>query len=365
MDWFEYSKILLDKCKEREIPLHAGFELTPLCNFNCSMCYIHLTPEQANAQGKLLTTDQWIHIAREAKKLGALSMELTGGEAMTRPDFCTLYKEFAEMGYLILLRTNGYLINSEKIEFFKKYKPRKIMITMYGASDETYKRFCGVYDGFTVVTRNILALRDAGIRVQLTATITKENNEDAEKMEKWAKDNGFSLDLCGMLFTPVRGAKRSVDHLKVRLPDEAYELTEEMRSLPREIENRDYYMNPFWMCRSFGAKFAITWDGKMTMCYSNPSVWKDPLADGVDKAYHELYRDLKTIKRPKECSECKYIDLCAVCPSMLYSSTGSMENTCEEMCRMARRKYKTLLTMNVQSSGEKDPDFTKECEEGD
>ena len=30
VDWPEYGKILLEKCKKNEIPFHVGFELTPL-----------------------------------------------------------------------------------------------------------------------------------------------------------------------------------------------------------------------------------------------------------------------------------------------------------------------------------------------
>lgn len=30
------------KAIENSIPLHGHFELTPRCNFNCKMCYIHL-----------------------------------------------------------------------------------------------------------------------------------------------------------------------------------------------------------------------------------------------------------------------------------------------------------------------------------
>lgn len=364
VDWPEYGKILLEKCKKNEIPFHVGFELTPFCNFSCNMCYIRLNKKQAEAQGKLLTTEQWIHLAKEAKSLGALSMEVTGGEAMTRPDFHILYKTFIEMGFLIVLRTNGYAIDDRTIELLKHYKPRKVMITLYGASDRTYRKVCGIADGFTVVTKNILALKDAGLNVCLSATITRENEDDIESMQEWAGRNGFYLSLCGMLFTPIRGARRSVDHLKVRLSEDTYALSEGMKSLPREIPDRDFYMNPFWMCRAYGAKLTITWDGKMTMCNSNPSIWKDPFSEGMGKAYHELYSELRKIRRPKECGDCKYIDLCSVCPSMLYSATGSMERTTYEMCRIAHRKYKNQLLMTGYKAESDDQIQDNPCDEG-
>ena len=44
-----YSRMLGylgDKAREKGIPFGGQFELTPLCNFNCKMCYVHLNPDQ-------------------------------------------------------------------------------------------------------------------------------------------------------------------------------------------------------------------------------------------------------------------------------------------------------------------------------
>ena len=343
MNWYTYSKLLMDKCKEQEIPYHVGFELTPYCNFNCNMCYVHLTAEEAQKYGKLMTSEQWIFLAQEAKKLGALSLEITGGEALTRPDFPILYKKFMDLGYLIVLRTNGYLVKGDVFEFLNQYKPRVIMITLYGASDKTYENVCGIKDGFSVVTENILALRQANIPVRLSSTITSDNFGDVSLMQEWARKHGFELSLGGHLFTPMRGTNRDIDHLQIRYPKADYEIPEALQPTHRDIPDLDKYINPFWMCRAFGAKFSITWDGKMVLCYSNPSVWTDPFATTLADAYHALYREMKSVHRPAKCRTCNYIDLCTVCPSMLYSATGSMEQTNYEMCKFAYRNYKNIV----------------------
>lgn len=362
LNWTNYCHSLLEKCKKQEVPFHVTFELTPLCNFQCNMCYIRLDPSQVSKQGKLLSTETWIGLAEEAKKMGAISMEVTGGEAMLRPDFSTLYLKFIKMGFFVILRTNGYLID-KNLELLTKYKPFRVIITLYGASDKTYQKVCGVPDGFSVVSKNIIALRDAGINIRLSATITKDNQNDIELMQKWASENGFPLALCGMLLTPIGSTGRKVDDLRVQVPEETYKLTESMKVLPREVTNKSYYMNPFWMCKTFGAKCTFTWDGKMTMCNSNPSIWKDPFENGVAEAYHDLYRELKSIRRPKECEDCKYLDLCAACPSMMYSATGSMELVNGDVCKYAHRKYKTQLLMNANNKAENE--LFRECDEGE
>lgn len=365
MYWDEYNKILLDKCKEQGIPFSACFELTPFCNFKCNMCYIRLEPEQAYAQGKLLSTEQWIDIAEEAKKLGTTTLEITGGEAAVRSDFPVLYEKFIKMGFVINLRTNGYYMAGDIRDLLIRYKPARVGITLYGASDSTYHKVCGVPDGFSVVTKNIIAMRDAGIRVHLTMTMTKENQNDVFALNEWAVKNNLQIRAYGGLFNPIRGAKRDIDYLKIKYTDEECEISDDMQFLPHEIQDRSKYLNPFWMCRGFGAIFCISWDGRMTLCNGMTYVWENPLTSGVENAYRNLYRKLRSISRPEKCRTCRYIDFCVSCPTQIISETGSPDQTSEEICRRARRRYKRelLVTKSGDTYNEGISDII--CEEGE
>lgn len=366
MEWAEYSKRIFEKCKQTETPFYACFELTPFCNFRCNMCYVRLEPEQAKEQGEQLNTQQWLKIAEEAKKMGTVSLEVTGGEAITRKDFCLLYESFIKMGYLIHLRTNGYLIDERVLQLLKKYKPRKVSVTLYGASDRMYEKVCGIADGFSVVTRNVLAMKDAGLNVRLSMTVTNDNVEDMEALEKWAKENDLSITPFGGLISPIRGAKREIDQLQVNLPAEEYEIDERLeKNVQYEVRDRDSLMKPFWMCRGFGAKFCISWDGRMTVCNTFTNVWTEPLKTGLEEAYHNLYSELRKLIRPEECASCKYIEFCAACPSQLQSAAGDCEHTCERICRMARRKYKHFLIYRTEKGKEIKQDYLDQCEEGD
>ena len=346
MKWSDYATELVEKCKKAGIPCTVSFEMTPLCNFNCNMCYIHLSPEEASKQGKLLTTDQWLRIAEEAKMLGTLGVEITGGEAVTRPDFPLLYEKLIKMGFIITLRSNGYLIRGELLDLFKRYKPKCISITLYGGSDETYYKVTGKKDGFSVVTQNILALRDAGINLNLTVTVTKDNIGDRKKLIEWANENGFYISFYGALFTPIRSAKRSIEHLKADFGID-FGNVDNIASA-REIDDREQYMHPFSMCREYGAKFCVSWDGHMTICNCFPYVWADALHQSVKDAYKELYRKLDNLKRPSECADCQFIDYCGACPARLLSETGSHEITNESICKMARVNYLFSKDNNTQ-----------------
>ena len=58
------------KGRQLGLPIAGNFELTARCNFNCPMCYVHLSNEQVEARGGELSAQQWLQIAKAAKDRG-------------------------------------------------------------------------------------------------------------------------------------------------------------------------------------------------------------------------------------------------------------------------------------------------------
>lgn len=98
-------------------PLAGNFELTARCNFNCKMCYVHLTAEEQQRRGRELTADEWLAIAQEARSRGMLFLLLTGGEPLIRKDFRYLLTELKKMGMLVSVNSNGSLIDRDWLDF--------------------------------------------------------------------------------------------------------------------------------------------------------------------------------------------------------------------------------------------------------
>ena len=161
------------------IPLAGTFELTPRCNFNCRMCYVHLTPEEQRRRGAELTADAWLAIAEQARSQGMLFLLLTGGEPLIRADFRYLLTELKKMGLMVSINSNASLIDDDWLDFFRHEPPSRMNITLYGGCNETYERLCGrpMYDR---VVRNIRALKALGIGVKLNASMTPYNVEDMD-----------------------------------------------------------------------------------------------------------------------------------------------------------------------------------------
>ena len=193
-------------CREGT-PLAGNFELTARCNFDCKMCYVHLTAEEQRRRGRELTADEWLAIAEEARSRGMLFLLLTGGEPLIRADFRYLLTELKKMGLLVSVNSNGSLIDRDWLEFFRHEPPFRFNITLYGGSDAAYERLCG-RAMFGRVTENIRALRELGIGVKLNASMTPYNIGDMEQIYHIAEELGTPMQLATYMFPPARRERR-------------------------------------------------------------------------------------------------------------------------------------------------------------
>ena len=57
-----WEKIRIKSAKSF-IPIHGHFELTPLCNLNCKMCYIHLLDSQIKEM-PIISQEQWMFMVK-------------------------------------------------------------------------------------------------------------------------------------------------------------------------------------------------------------------------------------------------------------------------------------------------------------
>lgn len=90
-------KFLNFKARDNGIPISGAFELTPLCNLDCTMCYVHLN--KAQMQGaQLLSVEQWRQVMQQAIDAGMMYTRLTGGECLTYPGFRELYLFLRDRG---------------------------------------------------------------------------------------------------------------------------------------------------------------------------------------------------------------------------------------------------------------------------
>lgn len=338
-DFKDFNDDLMKCAKQTMTPFRGTFELTARCNFNCKMCYVHLTNEQANKIGQELSNEEWIRIALEARDAGLLYLTLTGGEIFTRPKFKELYLELHKMGFLIVLQSNGYFIDEKVMEWLSIYPPYRIRFTLYGVSDETYRVVTGIQDGFTRVNHAIDLILQAGIPFHMVGTIIKDNEKDLEEMYRYARKKGvYFMHTMGVV-SPVRGA--TADVAGSRISSISTETLKKMITSMKKTQGW-YYHRPFFLddCGNYKSNFWLTWNGKLSLCAFMSKHAIDVQVKPFLEAWMELNKKLvANIRVPDKCKTCKFDAFCKRCPGILEAECGDPSQANAEFCKIAETYY--------------------------
>ena len=137
------TEYLYRKATAAGTPLSGTFELTPVCNMDCKMCYVRLSRQAQEAISPLRSGKEWLKLGQAAKDAGMLYLLLTGGEPLLHPDFREIMEGLHRTGLLITVNSNGTLIDENTVAWLKNAPPMRFNISLYGTSDTTYDRLCG------------------------------------------------------------------------------------------------------------------------------------------------------------------------------------------------------------------------------
>lgn len=318
---------------EHCVPLSTTFELTPFCNYKCVMCYVRLDKERAQKQGRMLTADEWIDIARQLRDMGTLRITLTGGEVFTRADFWEIYSKLNQMGFWITILSNGSLIDETAMEKFREFgMPHSVKLTAYGACNETYSKVCGAPEGFSKLSKAIDLLKEAGVPTSMTGTIVRENAHDLQAMYRFAAEKKIFFQHSIAVVKSSRDSINSAEKSRLGFLDYSYELTQDVLEKSRYVIQEE----PFYMCASYRKSLFITWNGNFQLCsfLTEPHI---KYSGEVTSDFKNLYGLLKKMKTPSECSECEWKDFCQRCPGILCAESGHPEKINSDFCQTAKQ----------------------------
>lgn len=345
-------EFLHKKAERTGTPISGTFELSPLCNMDCRMCYIKMTKEKQESISKLRTKDDWLELARQARDEGLLFLLLTGGEPFLVEDFKDLYIELHKMGFCISINTNGTMIDENIIAWLKKYPPMRMNITLYGASDETYSKLCRNPKGFTQVTRALSLLKENNIQVKLNCSVTPYNKDDLKAMMDFADENDLVIQATSYMFPPLRKDETLVGQNDRFKAEEAALYGAYISAYSNGYENFKSYVESgelaiydaddecgvvegdHMRCRAGITSFWMTWEGKLLPCGMIPEEGLDPWEVGFKKAWEHARNIVSEIKLPVKCAACAKKNQCKACAAMVYTETGTFDQVPQYRCDM-------------------------------
>lgn len=352
------EQMLILKAEQRNIPVTGSMELLPLCNMNCDMCYVRLSRRELEARGRIRSGEEWLALGRQMARAGTLFLLLTGGEPLLHPDFREIYLGLKKMGMILTINTNATLLDEEWADFFAAHKPRRINITLYGASSDAYERLCHYPGGFERVVNAVRLLRQRSVDVKLSSSITPANAADVPQMLTIAEELDVPMRMDTYMMPAVRERSVPFSQQNRLMPEDAakarvYALRREMgeetfaQYCEQALQRIDAYEprepEPCYVsCHAGQCSFTVSWQGELRTCVvlTEPSV---PVFElGFEEAWRRVSREFQATRYCSKCSVCRLHPICRVCTAAPYLETGDYMGTPEYLCRYAAETERLL-----------------------
>lgn len=309
-----------------------------------------------------LTASQWENIAKELWDAGTLNILITGGEPMLREDFCDIYSKIYRMGFIVTIYTNAMLVTDEVINTLRKYPPHRIGVTLYGATNNTYKTLCGCENGFDRAIAGAKALATLPSVLEFRTTVVQDNYNEIDAIEEIVKQE-FNLPVTHSytVFKGVRGGcmpvaecrltpkqmvditmNRTLNRVRELLPPEYREKVylKLADSKPECATNDKGYT--LLGCSGGMDSFTITWDGKLLGCQMLGDFYTDVVKLGFSKAWEEWPYTVRLPQPNPICSACPHLHLCQICPGVCMAECGDLQGLPEYICQFT----KTMVSKN-------------------
>jgi len=167
-------------------PLWLLAEVTYRCPLHCVFCY---NPVDYTRYGEELSTEEWLRVLREARKLGAAQLGFSGGEPLVRDDLEILVAEAHRLGYYTNLITSGVGLTEPRIKAFKEAGLDHIQLSFQDSTQEL-NDFLTHTRTFDLKERTARMVRAHGYPTVLNVVLHRLNIDHIEQILAMAEAMG-------------------------------------------------------------------------------------------------------------------------------------------------------------------------------
>lgn len=294
-------------------------ELTYRCNFSCVHCY---NASHTGAENEMPAA-LWRSVLGQLAEMGCHTVTFTGGEIFVRKDALELLETACELGFSILINTNGSLISdgiTAKLEAIRPFI-QMVEISFYGATPEIHDRLANRPGGHENTLRAVRRLLEAGINVLAKFVTMRDNFDGIPLFERKMQELKARFMVSSGALLPR--TDRNDSPLLQIVTDEQYArllvARPQSACAPLSTELK--------RCQPGHVRGAISPDGSVSPC--------ELLTDfKLGNVKHQRLRDIwysqpflnfrKTFDTESDCTSCGLNSSCQRCPATSYLETGHL-----------------------------------------
>ncbi len=167
-----------------------SWNLTKRCNLNCDHCYL-----DANFRGGFrtdeLSTDECRRVIDQIAEVNPNAfLILTGGEPLLRPDIYDLIRHAAEKKFMVVLGTNGTLINKINAEKIKAAGAHGVGISIDSMDAAKHNTFRGVPFAWERSMEAFDVLNEVGVDFLVQMSVSDMNYREIPDVVAFAEKAG-------------------------------------------------------------------------------------------------------------------------------------------------------------------------------
>ncbi len=304
-----------------------SIELTNRCNLNCCYC-VNKAINYCE-----LELDVIINLVESCLSFGFEKVILTGGEPLLRKDFHEILKCLSKYDVNIDLLTNGLLLQKQTVFSIRNYVD-VVQISVDGC-EEVHDMLCGVKGAFRKAVSAIKLLRDADVKVRLSATLTNDNKDSIMAVLDIAKE----LNVDSVTMRRATGISNNVDKETYRELLSSWIKKAKYYGLncyPRDpltiFVDKDLFKKAISYeiggCGAGIASISVGAEGNIYPCHGLPiklgNVKKN--ANVITEVWEnsEILEKFRRRDLKGKCKTCKYRFICGGCRAEAYWQRGDM-----------------------------------------
>jgi len=334
-------------------PVLGQLALTYRCDYDCVHCYC----KGSEKLGRELSTAEVKRILDEVLAEGCFWLTLTGGDPLVRRDFKEIYAYAKRKGFIITVLTNGYRLGREMVDYFAKYPPLSIDITLNSLNKRSYSKITKAPEtALRRVRDNIEYAVARGLTVIIKANCLKENKNQIPGIKRWAYD---LLKKCppekkaNFRYDPViyprlnrdkepcrhRVSLQELDAIQARDPDIK---NDHCNYLKKRFPYVALPHKQLYYCNTFKEQFFVDPFGRLKFC-ENTNKFSVDLRRAAFK--HGFYKEIPKLlkerfKTNSACRVCRLRPFCYSCPAAAFLENGDAEEPVEYFCSLAHHAAK-------------------------
>lgn len=171
------------------------FDVAGACNEHCAHCYI---PDEFKK--KTIDSSLFLKILEEARDLNAIHVTLSGGEPLLHKDFNGFLQRCRELDLSVNVLSNLTLLTDDHVSEMAKNPLLSVQASLYSMDPLVHDSITGLAGSFNETVDGILRLIDAGIPVQISCPVMKQNKDSFRDVVVWGREHNIAVAIEPVIF---------------------------------------------------------------------------------------------------------------------------------------------------------------------